>query len=193
MSPDCKDVPVSASQNCSNPWGIDCKSHLGFNFVSLWNYTQNIQRVCPQGPRLLKNSQGRSFPKSAALTQAACTYIAGATWKPHAAIDIWQRLTTWKFPLLQLIFIFPRPPLSFTVESFVIFHLVGDPIGTTRNLLDKLAQCQEFSEYWCHRRPENRLIGLENNEDWKALALVTDAFAEWDKGDALKRVIRQAL
>lgn len=92
-----------------------------------------------------------------------------------------------KFPLLQLVASFPRPPLSLSVESLVILHLIGDPVDTIQNLLLKLAICQQMAQYW---RSECEVLlqdPTEDNQDheldlkdrnWKALTLVTDAYGE---------------
>ena len=109
--------------------------------------------------------------------------------------DIWTRLTTWKFPLLQLVASFPRPPLSFWVEFFVILHLLGDPINTMKNLLVKMLKCQEIAEYW---RNECEMLlekppGEDEDRDWKALALLTDAYGEWSKDDEAKLALQRGL
>ncbi|KAI4219884.1 MAG: hypothetical protein L6R36_008010 [Xanthoria steineri] len=91
-----------------------------------------------------------------------------------------------KFPLLQLVASFPRPPLSLSVESLVILHLIGDPVDTIQNLLLKLAICQQMAQYW---RSECEVLlqdPTEDNQDheldlkdrnWKALTLgkITEA------------------
>ena len=61
---------------------------------------------------------------------------------------IWVRLTTWKFPLLQLVAQFARPPLGFAEEAFTMAHLLGDPIDTINNLLQKLSDCQRRAQRW---------------------------------------------
>lgn len=58
------------------------------------------------------------------------------------------RLTIWKVPLLQLISLFPRPPLDFWTEVFVLVHLVGDPIGKIRSLIIKISKCQVMTKEW---------------------------------------------
>ena len=193
MPLDCHDVPVDGPYNCSNPWGQGCTSSRGFEFASLWNYTLNIQKACPEDARLFKGLAGTTFAHNASLTLDACEAIARPTWKAYPAYDVWQRLTTWKFPLLQLVFIFPRPPLSFATESFVIFHLVGDPINTLQSLLTKLAICQRFARYWQEGVKAKTQINLQNDEDWKALALITDAYAEWEQDHVAAKVLREAL
>ena len=66
---------------------------------------------------------------------------------------IWACLTNWKFPLLQLVAQFPRPPLGLGAQAFVIAHLLGDPVDTIRNLLRKLATCQRRAKKWENIKP----------------------------------------
>ena len=72
---------------------------------------------------------------------------------PWLGSIIWVRLTTWKFPLFQLIAQFPRPPLGLATQFFVMAHLLGDPIDTIKNLLQKLSKCQSRAESWKSREP----------------------------------------
>ena len=71
---------------------------------------------------------------------------------------------------MQLIFLFPRPPLSVEVEFFVIFHLLGDPIDTISSLLYTLAVCQSLAE-------SMRKQGMSDH-DWKILTLITVSYDE---------------
>ena len=80
---------------------------------------------------------------------------------------IWVRLTTWKFPLLQLVAQFARPPLGFAEEAFTMAHLLGDPIDTINNLLQKLSSCQRRARIWKIIEPlvlENIQLEEERNE-----------------------------
>lgn len=156
MPIDCSNVPTNTTYNCANPWGQGCTSDKHFHFASLWEYTKNIQRACPNDTRLFV---------------------------PHGGIaaDIWTRLTTWKFPLLQLVATFPRPPLDFWVECFVILHLLGDPVDTIKNLLAKISSCQITAGAWraeCESFLE-KPPGEDQDRDWKALAILSDAYGEW--------------
>lgn len=193
MAIDCYKIPANGLSNCSSPWGQGCTSSRGFEFASLWNYTQKIQAACPNDTRLFKGSLRTTFANNASLTQEACVAIAGSGWTAYPPFDIWQRLTTWKFPLLQLIFQFPRPPLAFATESFVIFHLVGDPIDTLQSLLTKLSICQRFAKYWQHDVERSSVINFPKSEDWKALAIITDAYAEWEQDHVVADTLRKAL
>ena len=181
MAVDCSNVPASRDYDCTNPWGQDCTSDRKFHFVSLWNYTQKIQQACANDARLFVPHGGVSSPRNASLTQEACAAIAGSGFEYYPAADIWTRLTTWKFPLLQLVASFPRPPLSLSVECFVILHLLGDPIDTLRNLLAKMSTCQLVAKRW---RVECESLleippGEDEDRDWKALTILTDAYGEW--------------
>ena len=117
--------------------------------------------------------------------------------------DIWARLTTCKFPLLQLVAVFPRPPLTFGTECFVLLHLLGDPIFTIVNLLLKVASCQARAALWKYRlRPngeEKQLMtlwaGLTRTPTpdglWKGLTAIVDSYDEWgpDIGTKVQELI----
>ncbi|KAL8692870.1 MAG: hypothetical protein Q9218_002193 [Villophora microphyllina] len=88
-----------------------------------------------------------------------------------------------------------------TVELFVILHLLGDPIDTMKNLLLKMSTCQTTASFW---KEECKLL-LETpvasdghhlhikDRDWKALAMVTDAYGEWNKGSLAQAILHEAL
>ena len=155
----------------------------------------NIQEACANDTRLFIADGGIPSPRNAALTQAACVAIAGSDWAYYPAADIWTRLTTWKFPLLQLVASFPRPPLSFSVECFVIVHVLGDPIDTIKNLLLKMSSCQRIAKYWRIQSEELIAKPIDRDEDldWKALTLLTDAYGEWGEDGKAIEVLQQGL
>ena len=195
MTTDCGNVPPDVTYDCANPWGLGCKSDKHFHFPSLWNYTLNIQKACANDTRLFLPHGGIASPQNASLTQAACAAIAGPDWTPYPGADIWTRLTTWKFPLLQLVASFPRPPLSFLVECFVILHLLGDPVDTIKNLLAKMSNCQIIAREWraeCEEQLE-KPSGEDQDRDWKALALITDAYGEWNVDGDAKETLQNGL
>lgn len=156
------------------------------------------------------------------LTEASCLlFTHKKSWTSYPAADIWARLTTWKFPLLQLIAVFPRPPFTLLAEFFVLVHLLGDPISTINNLLLKVASCQARAEFWEGMfsggvvmrhltRPPLHLaseeldpIGLLPSRPpkqtpegmWKALAAIVDSYYEWGSavGTAAERFILDRL
>ena len=195
MPIDCSNVPTNVTYDCANPWGQGCTSDKHFHFASLWQYTENIRKACPNDTRLFIPHGGIASPQNASLTQVACDAIAGPDWKYYPAADIWTRLTTWKFPLLQLVASFPRPPLSFWVECFVILHLLADPVDTLKNLLAKMSGCQVTAADWkreCKKLLEE-LPGEDQDRDWKALALLTDAYGEWNSDTEAKKALQQGL
>ena len=70
----CDDVPSNVSYDCAHPWGEDCTAHdKGFDFVSLWKYTERIASSCLQDPRLFQSA----YLGHPSLTQKACSRIAG--------------------------------------------------------------------------------------------------------------------
>lgn len=200
---DCGTVPGNTTIDCSHPWAQGCTSKLHFEFPSIWNFTQRIHERCPTDPRLFKAANGTSLP---ALTKDACEHIAGPQFNYYQSSVSWTRLTTWKFPLLQLLATFPRPPLGYLSQFFVMAHLIGDPIDTIKNLLLKLSICQRRAQTWKRPEgPERWFVVQDSSEDrrvlfedhlplrldqqlaqdrrWKALVLLFDAYDEWGKGD----------
>lgn len=162
MTMDCSEVPTNVTYDCAHPWGDGCTSKKGFDFTSLWQYTLRIQGACPTDPRLFLTEGKDATASNCALTQSACAYIAREKWTEYPKVDIWTRMTTWKFPLLQLMFLFPRPPLNNWVQAFVIFHLLGDPIDTIQNLIFKLSICEGVFLY-CKRKYSERHAEEELN------------------------------
>jgi hypothetical protein len=143
----CSDLLDATSVDCSDPWGLGCIETAGFEPHRLWNITSNIWKRCPTDERLWHDSSSLS---NAALTNSACETITGPSLNSalratlYANQDIWGRLSTWKFPLFQLVASSPRPPLGLRVEGFVIAHLMGDPIGTMKDLIRKISRCQNM-------------------------------------------------
>ena len=164
---------------------------FGFDFARLWDTAKAIYEACPNDTRLSVLAKEPSAPEYLSLTYEACTEIAGPHYNLYGGFTIWSRLTTWKFPLLQLVAAFPRPSLTTKTELFVIAHLLGDPIDTLTNLLLKLSDCQEAALRWqesSQRMPSIADRDEEGGNDnhvsqkdrlWKALALITDAYSEW--------------
>ena len=181
--------------NCENPYP-DCTSSVGFDFPTLYLISQNIA-MCSKDWRLFDTDM---------LSQAACEQIVGSDdWLIYPGADIWARLTTWKFPLLQLVAIFPRPPLSLASEMFVIVHLLGNPVGTMKNLLLKVASCQNRAVFWasCFEKELKPLLDkydlssqtVDATSEWKALALIADSYDEWghDKGNEARNILWRTL
>ena len=98
-------------------------------------------------------------------------------------------------------FSFPRPPLSFKIETLVILHLLGDPVDTLKHLQIKLSACQKTAEEWQRdlqgrRQFEDEDEGEDEDEfdrAWKALSLITDAYEEWGKGQEAKSCLKELL
>ncbi|MCJ1439280.1 hypothetical protein MMC27_008672 [Xylographa pallens] len=188
---------TNVSYDCQNPYPNCTTSYFGFDI--LYAVGQEIYNACPTDWRIV-NQQPE------AISGQACKQIAGNSWTYYSAADIWGRLTTWKFPLLQLVAIFPKPPLSSKVEAFVICRLLGNPVGTLRGLLLKLATCQDRAEFWKHTLEGSQFRRLVEDSrarsrytnvtrKWKALAIITDSYDEWgqDKGDAARDFLLERL
>ena len=198
MPLDCSNVPSNVSYSCTNPWGQHCTNAKHFDFNSLWSYTLSIQEACANDSRLFIAQGTSATPDNAALTQASCVAIAGARWTFYPSADVWARLTTWKFPLLQLVASFPRPPLGLGIEFFVIAHVLGDPIDTIQCLLLKLSTCQRSADYWIDYHPKSLGTSTEDEDpeklrDWKALVLLTDTYGEWGEERQAAIALRDAL
>ncbi|KAL8243711.1 hypothetical protein R6Q59_009969 [Mikania micrantha] len=177
----------------------NCQNSVGFDFPTLWIITSRYASQCPNGPLLFAGSVDASGPTNIhiALTNAACEAMAGSTWKKYPGADIWARLTTWKFPLFQLVANSPRPPLGFVVEAFTVTHFLGDPIGTISDVLRKIEGTQTRAVFW-KGRLKRELIVLGNEPTtseqrrlWKSLALIVDSFDEWgpEVGDSAQQYL----
>lgn len=191
----CDDLPVGSAHDCAHPWGATCKSRRGFDFTNLWTITQNVFQACANDSRLFGTVESLPTLYNVSLTREACEAFAGATWTRYSGSDIWTRLTTWKFPLLQLVASFPRPPLGPNVECFIIFHLLGDPVDSLWNLLLKLRDCQRRAKFWAALFDGPlRTVAEDLPQDvWKSLTLITDGYDEWDQGDDAITVLRAGL
>jgi hypothetical protein len=197
---------LGSTFNCESPTP-NCWNSARFDFPTLWNITQQYWEQCPGGPWLFQKagSVGETTLNKAALTNSICEHIAGASWEKYSNADIWYRLTTWKFPLFQLISNSPRPPLGFWEETFTIIHLLGDPIGSSTDLVRKLDSCQSRAGYWKYELEGNRLKPtLQNCEGprqlykqrlWKALALIIVSYDEWglEKGTSAEEFLTAEL
>lgn len=179
-------------------WGMNCVNKVGFDFDTLWNITQRIQQYCPTDARLWLKNNIPATPENAALTGEACKAFAGPSWKAYPAADIWVRLTTWKFPLLQLVASSPRPPLGFKVEGFVILHLLGDPVGTIKDLLHVISNCQRRADFWrtylARRYPHKQhLSSIQVDRAWKAFTIIAISYDEWGRGNEVQETLKNSL
>jgi hypothetical protein len=200
--------PECLGQNFSCNASIPtCHNSAGFDFPTLWKITHQYWQKCHDGPWLFKQQgiAGDVLEGKAAFTLSACEIIAGAGWKRYLNADIWYRLTTWKFPLFQLIFISPRPPLGFWEEAFSIVHLLGDPVGSSTDLIRKIDSCQERARFWKDALtcPGLELVLDDHDEPrrhyqqrlWKALALISVSYDEWgsEKGTIAQDYLQRTL
>lgn len=184
LNPDSRVSCLDATFNCAQ-LVPDCYNPKGFDFHTLWIITQRYFKQCPNGPWLFHPHGDASISVTeASLTLAATVVIAGAGWKVRNASDIWFRLTMWKFPLWQLVSNSPRPPLGFWVECFTILHLLGNPVGSIRDLLRKFHDCQTREKYWRRQlqgklRPAAQLLSRPVATLSKKLAIISDSFDEY--------------
>ena len=189
--PECPQNHNASFYDCGNRYP-NCTSSAGFNFETLYMLSQYII-TCSQDWRLFDGQT---------LNQEGCEQLAGSNdFTIYPGADIWARLTTWKFPLLQLVAIFPRPPLSLSSEMFVIVHLLGNPVGTLKNLLLKVASCQSRAVFWasCFEEEMKPLVEGDDpalhladaTKKWKALAMIIDSYDEWGyaKGNEARNLL----
>ncbi|KAL9614975.1 MAG: hypothetical protein Q9167_000617 [Letrouitia subvulpina] len=73
---------------------------------------------------------------------------------------------------------------------------MGDPVDTFRHLVSKLAICDEIAVHW-KKEGEDVVLRSRNvdihDRTWKALALITDAYQEWDRGKDAIRALQPIL
>lgn len=70
-----------------------------------------------------------------------------------------------------------------------MFHLLGDPIDTLRNLLVTLSDCQRSAELW-----KGVLDGREEwKDEWKSLTLITATFSEFERDQQVRHILQDAL
>lgn len=203
-----EDLPecLGAVFDCDDPTPT-CRNSARFDFPTLWDITHQYWQQCPSGPWLFRQpGVAVDAPEDeASLTNRVCEVIAGAAWKRYSNADVWYRLTTWKFPLFQLISMFPRPPLGFWEEAFTIIHLLGDPIGSSTDLIRKIDSSQSRAQTWKYTLDDPKIrpkLQDQNGSDelyrqrlWKALALIIVSYDEWgsDKGNSAECYLKQEL
>lgn len=195
------------AQNCSSLLGTNvtyscdfpfpnCTIPGGFAFKPLEEVTIAVYTACPSDGRLFQRTTDPS------LTYDACRIFAhGNSWKGYFAEETWGRMTSWKFPLLQLAALFQRNPSRLRVEYFSLVHLMGDPITSFHDILLKFETCQKHARMWkeylarksdawniLHAGPRERgLLGFMtfrksppyDDRLWMALAAISDAYGEW--------------
>ena len=194
--PACDLDPPLQAYDCNNTYP-DCLNPYGFQFSSLWTIT-NYVAACPTDTRLFDSI-------APSLTLGACLAFVGSdSFTPYSLSDLYMRIATWKFPLIQLVTLFPRPPLSFGTSALVIAHLLGDPIGLLKSLLLKIACGQSSAKYWISRfnnelrtltREENKRESMTRAQAWKALALIVGSYDEWgfEKGQEVQEFLNEKL
>jgi hypothetical protein len=195
LRPSCLQVTFNCTQlvpTCHNP--------DGFDFPTLWNITQRYFEQCPRGPWIfVPHGQTSVSVQEASLTLAAAVAIVATAkpWTVYSASDIWFRLTTWKFPLWQLVANSPRPPLGWLVECFSVLRLLGNPIGSIAGLLSKLHDCQLRADYWRDQLKGRLYLTAQVLSPTlqaslvKKLAILSDSYSEY--GERIGDTATQAL
>ncbi|KAK4224487.1 hypothetical protein QBC38DRAFT_514847 [Podospora fimiseda] len=132
------------------------------------------------------------------FTNQACLLMTNSkrsTWVLYPHHDIWERIVTWKLPLVTLLFQLPRPPFPFrwwtNTNVFVMMNFVGNPISTIASLLVTLHGCQDRAKGFRERISQihaqllpvdpNKAKELQRKADmlWKGFALIQVSCDEW--------------
>jgi hypothetical protein len=189
-STDLRPSCLNATFNCTQLVPT-CYNPDGFDFPTLWNITQRYFEQCPRGPWIfVPHGQTSVSVQEVSLTLAAAVAIVATakSWTVYSASDIWFRLTTWKFPLWQLVANSPRPPLGLSVECFSVLRLLGNPIGSITGLLSKLHDCQRRADNWRNQldgplRSTAQLLSPPLQASLsKKLAILSSSYDEYGEG-----------
>ncbi len=189
----------SEKYDCINLVFQNCTNGLGFDFGSLQNIAQIMQSYCATDIRLFGTKTAPATPNNVSLTNKFCKEIAPKPYTRYPYADILARLQTWKFPLFQLAFSTPRPPLGLWIGVFVLTHLMGDPIGTIKDLREKLARCEDHAIHFeKHKIKSSKKLWPRkkrhlSSREWKALAMICVAYDEWGEGYAARKVLEYYL
>ena len=154
--------------NSSCPATPPAGTEQKFDFQGLYNYLQDIQKNCSKDDPRLVYLYGEAFLTLDAVRRWTGEHLR--TWNPYPGNDILKRLLTWKLPLVNLLSQVGKQPLGIWKEISTICHLVGDPIDILASMFYTLHVC------WLRVRMLKQL-GLKPR-DWKAVALVMQAFDE---------------
>ena len=170
-------VPRALTMDCT----IESISNhtAGFDFANLFVIYLYLNQTCANGSDIF-------FQGTRMLTEAASRHITGNSssiwtgWTAYPISDIWNRIVVWKWPLLQLLSQFPKPPLGSSVEMGVMVHLLGDPIDTICSMLVTLNLCRRrarMAKQLCLElatRPHRQLY----QRTWKGLAIIMVSYDE---------------
>ena len=145
-----------------------------FDLNPLWLIAQAINDTNPLDPRLF-------YPYRPLLTYEACIQLnsKGNEWGLFVMSDVRYRFQLWKAPLIQLMAQMQLPPLGWRSNTFVILHLIGDPLDTIWSLSHKI--------YLTHRRVEKWSL----DKDCNAMATIVISHDEWGEGDKMEDTLHQ--
>ena len=91
-----------------------------FNLNTIWAETVRIYALYQNDSNCAECGRIALDAPQPSLTNQACIDFAGRGASNYDELGIWSRMTTWKLPLVQVVASFPRPPLGFKAEVFVI-------------------------------------------------------------------------
>jgi hypothetical protein len=135
--------PTSGTFNITHPYPKICVNDLNLDL----NTTGIIFNLIYESA-LLTGIPDSRVDENGYPTPGGCRNVSNRysfpTW--YGSGEVWSRLTNWKIPLLQLVFLTALPPLSYRYKAFVLSRLLGNPIGTIQDLLLKLSSCQAAAD-----------------------------------------------
>ena len=73
-------------------------------------------------------------------------------------------------------------------QYIVLVHLMGDPIGTVKDLREKSSRCEEHAVYFENHNVRSRNSDINAKDgrlfeaEWKTLAMICVAYDEWGEG-----------
>ncbi|KAK4650950.1 hypothetical protein QC762_701170 [Podospora pseudocomata] len=152
----------------------------GFGFEGPYTFLQEAlaNTTDPLASPYLQLAHDESY---ISITRDACLAITNMTADIYTAYDsqgIWNRLVTWKFPLVSLLFHFSRPPFPLRVWTntslFMLIHLLGSPVTNIASLLHTLSSCRHSA-----KKMQKKLRDIQRD--------IKDELASWRLENPLAR------
>ncbi|KAF8457875.1 hypothetical protein BDZ91DRAFT_785948 [Kalaharituber pfeilii] len=123
-----------------------------FSFSTCRNTVLTLFRFDPHNP-YFRHGQGT-------LTLDGCLDLCGSNYEKYKLYEILNDIVTWDLPLLLLVGNMTWAPFGWLDILASAAQLLGNPIGTIANLLDKLDKASEFKR----RIEESRLYPQKSLE-----------------------------
>ncbi|KAK0647026.1 hypothetical protein B0T16DRAFT_446866 [Cercophora newfieldiana] len=183
-----------------------------FGFATMYQLLLEVQRNTTD-PLASPYLEFDPATRVTSFSNSVCHLITNSTsdgnsWSIYEHQDIWNRIVTWKLPLITLLFQFARPPLESSAWTntnvFVLMRLIGNPIGTISSLLATLAACHrralgfkkkiEQTKWRLERGDSKRANLIRPKQDmlWKAFGLIQISYDEWH-GENVSKILTDSL